>query len=392
MNDPFASLDPMRSERAEVEKRLTNPTFSTAPSTGNAASNPFGPSSPLSNPQLYPHANSSGAQSMGYPYQMQGGFVPVNNTHPYNQGPHVQEWNNKPTDPFSTQAASHDTCKNYLGSDSQAYGGMIRDPEPTRAPLKTCLSDIIVDFDPFSPRDSTPQFPFNTSQRNSQQQIASGGAHVDRGGMRQTQEEVRASLALNSEAFNPATSARISLREISQEGSQKDLGSRSENDDFMVVENAFPGQLFANLDDFAGGSGDWSQLSKQTNFEDTNAEDCIPEKCAQNEYDCTFETGYKLGVLMERVDVYGRDRTHHQEIAVVKLVVENGAADHLGVSVGSSVVAINRKNLEKESYATVLEMIRLAPRPMTVRFKRGTVNKDTTQGVTLTRISSMNEL
>lgn len=90
---------------------------------------------------------------------------------------------------------------------------------------------------------------------------------------------------------------------------------------------------------------------------------------------------------MERVDVWN-EANQRKETAVVKLVVENGAADRVGVSIGSTVVAINRKSVENESYIAILDMIKAAPRPLRMRFKRGPQTKDTTQGTILTRISS----
>ena len=71
-----------------------------------------------------------------------------------------------------------------------------------------------------------------------------------------------------------------------------------------------------------------------------------------------------------------------------RLVVEGGAADRIGVKVGSIIRGINHKDMEYESYNTVLELIKTAPRPMTIRLKERGDAKETTQGNMLTRISS----
>jgi len=88
------------------------------------------------------------------------------------------------------------------------------------------------------------------------------------------------------------------------------------------------------------------------------------------EYDAIFEPSYgaKLGVLMERVDDTMRGAT--SERAVVKMVVENGAAMRAGVTQGSVLLAVNGESVKGKSYLECLDMIKKSGRPMTHRFRK----------------------
>lgn len=318
----------------------------------------------------------------------------------------------------SMSAAHHEP----FGAPMKAMGGgfaqtqqLVRPPEPTSvmtmppAPLRQS-SSIIVDFDPFSPRENTPRSPFDfpgtqtSSNDGSVRNLGSSSDFTDR--KRQTQEAQRSQLCFSSDAFSGATGSsgstpKISLKDIGVQQQQsrgttngnatrsQQSGSFDDSPFFSDNDEAFADHhMFANVDDESAGKNDWGQLTKNKKAGDADADDTVPDECSPNEYDVTFESGRKLGVLMERVDIWTKREDKRQELAVVKLVVENGAADRVGVSTGSSVVAINGHSIARDSYTVVLEMIKGVPRPMTVRFKRGTVNKDTTQGSVLTRISS----
>lgn len=308
------------------------------------------------------------------------------------------------SDPFGTQMK---TMGGGFGQTPQ----LLRPPEPTSAltmppaPLRQS-SSIIVDFDPFSPRDNTPRSPFDyqetqASGNGSARDLGSSSDFSDR--KRQTQEAQRSQLGFSSDSFSGTTTSggaapKISLKDIGGQQQSRSTNnvsttrgpSKSLDDSPFFSDNdeAFADHhMFANVDDESAGKNDWGQFAKTKATADAEG-DAVSDECGPNEYDVTFESGRKLGVLMERVDIWGKREDKRQEVAVVKLVVENGAADRVGVSVGSSVVAINGHSVAKDSYTVVLEMIKTAPRPMTVRFKRGTVNKDTTQGNVLTRISS----
>ncbi|GMF32648.1 unnamed protein product [Phytophthora fragariaefolia] len=291
----------------------------------------------------------------------------------------------KPADPFATSP-------NLAG---------LRAPEPTLAPSPLHQTRdskaTIVDFDPFSPKGSTPRAPFDFPNEASTTAAPSDAS--DRlssfGGRRPTQEEQRSQLGFSSEGFAAASAKpitpRISLRDVT---SNANTHSEDNTPYFLEGNDAFMSSNFANLDDFETtstrrGSGNERQSSnppsEATHDQTDHGE--IPEECARDEYDVRFETGRKLGVLMERVDVWNA-ANQRKESAVVKLVVENGAADRVGVSIGSTVVAINRKSVENETYISILDMIKAAPRPLRMRFKRGPQTKDTTQGTILTRISS----
>ncbi|TYZ61642.1 hypothetical protein PybrP1_001689 [[Pythium] brassicae (nom. inval.)] len=399
----------------------------------------------------YPSPNNFGGSGGGSAFMTQpgpvasfSGLTPAPQLHqmqpmpmtgnPYMQAPQQQQQqqhfattqpNNGGSNPFgdggtNMLAAQQDP----FGAQMKSMGGVfaqtpqhVRPPEPTSAmtmppaPLRQSPS-IIVDFDPFSPRENTPRSPFDfpdtqaSSSNGSARDLGSSSDFADR--KRQTQEAQRSQLGFSSDAFSGATGGsgsvpKISLKDV---GVQQQQQSRSANnvnatrtqqsrslDDspfFSDNDEAFADHhMFANVDDESAGKNEWGQLAKKNKAGgDADAEDAVPDECGPNEYDVTFESGRKLGVLMERVDIWTKREDKRQEVAVVKLVVENGAADRVGVSTGSSVVAINGHSVARDSYTVVLEMIKGAPRPMTVRFKRGTVNKDTTQGSVLTRISN----
>lgn len=242
------------------------------------------------------------------------------------------------------------------------------------------------------PFDFAAQHEANTPEVN--------GGTPRRSAGRQTQEEQRSQLGFSPEAFKQAAGTpRVSLKNLSIQDASPRTGATRESqsprtvrqddqDDTLFMEgstaqDAFASQAYGNVDDMPENSADWAQVQQQHKNQDD-----LPDRCSPEEYDVTFDSGRKLGVLMERMDVWGKSNDRRQEVAVVKLVVENGAADRVGVTVGSSVVGINHKSVARESYSTVLDIIKSTPRPMTVRFKRATVNKDSTQGNVLTRISN----
>lgn len=456
MNDPFAMLDPMAKPKAPVgggnaANYATTPmNFGQQPGIGyqqqqQPNANPFGGMSATGNPMMMNNNNhSSMHQQQMYPPQHNGaafmtqpgppsfsGLPPaptqqmgVNTTHTNN--PFMQP----PSAPFQIQqanpfgasqpvmfAAQQDPFGTQMKPSPGGFAHpQLRPAEPTShhhpttmpAPL-THSSSIVMDFDPYSPRDNTPRSPFDlpvdhSGSSSSSSASASASALADR--KRQTQEAQRSQLGFTSDAFATGSNPKISLKELATttnsssnngggNGTRVQSGSNAfgdapffteSNDDFMDQN------MFANLDDDTPGQTkkDWNHFAqKRDRSDDDDSGGDIPRECGPHEYDVTFETGRKLGVLMERVDVWGAKRDDkRQEIAVVKLVVENGAADRVGVTTGSSVVAINGRSVAKDTYAIVLDMIKAAPRPMSIRFKRGTVNKDTTQGNVLTRISS----
>ncbi|RLN43706.1 hypothetical protein BBJ28_00018713 [Nothophytophthora sp. Chile5] len=316
-----------------------------------------------------------------------------------------------PMPTFSGQPIVYDNIKNLMKpSDPFATapggGGGLRAPEPTLIPSQPLpqLRDpkaTIVDFDPFSPRDSTPRTPFDFPD----QQVtapATSSALNDRlssfGGKRPTQEQQRSQLGFSSEGFtaasNKPSTPRISLKDVNTSAS---ANSDDNPPFFLESSDAFMSGTFTNLDDDFDASAKSGQTDSRERKSSQSAAHSsaakaaergeVPAECGKGEYDVHFENGRKLGVLMERVDICS-STNQRMETAVVKLVVENGAADRVGVAIGSSVVAINRRSVANETYVAVLDLIKAAPRPLSMRFKRGAVSKDTTQGTVLTRISS----
>lgn len=325
-------------------------------------------------------------QSQMQSHVQQMGNHNFSNSVSYNDGP-IMHGNLKnvltPLDPFATSPAS----------------AVSRAPEPTSTPSlsfqKRDVNSTIVDFDPFSPKGSTPRSPFNFSDATLVTTTSPG--LNDRlpsfGNKRLTQEEQRSQLGFSSEGF-ATVSAQSSQHKISLRDVSPNAPTNSEDNTpyFLEGNDAFMHSAFANLDDFetnAVGQSSGNERSTINDFtESSSREDCeVAEECGKGEYDVCFESGRKLGVLMERVDVWN-SANKRKETAVVKLVVENGAADRVGVTIGSTVVAINRKSVDSEPYLAILNLIKAAPRPLRMRFERGSQNMDTTQGNILTRISN----
>ncbi|GLD96346.1 hypothetical protein PINS_up005029 [Pythium insidiosum] len=430
MNDPFAAFDPInnRSKTGATTgsfATLPTPVPLAAPAAGpynqfNGA--PMAPSMAMGNPfgampptmqsggagQLKPFPNGASfmTQPSGPPAFAPGlgaPAAPAPAMNPFGGSSAAAPSGN--SNPFGAQPIMYDSIKNLLQpqpsdpfATSSSYVAAPPASRPPPAPLTT-QSSTVIDFDPFSPRDLTPRSPFEVSDRT-----GSGGASAlaDRQqSKRQTQDATRSQLTFDSSAFQQHASAapKVSLTGLARQDSHNNSKSTSAArpatspfDDgpfFSDNSDAFAGQTVSNLDDDFFSPPPATATGTKAAVAAEEEEDVVSAECPPGEYDVTFDSGRKLGVLMERVDVWGGKREERrQESAVVKLVVENGAADRVGVTIGSSVVAINGRSVANATYTSVLELIKSAPRPMTVRFKRGTVNKDTTQGNILTRISS----
>lgn len=430
MNDPFAMLDPTNKPG---QHPIGAGEFATAPYGGQVAGfqhqqhqqqqqmNPFGAPMAGAAPammaqwqqqppaqQQYQYNGASFMTQQGPPAFSGLAAPPAMMTAPYMPQPHQQQQiyspmgNPQAAVPAFTAQPMHpkDPFATYASATPNPFGDSgMRPPEPTSVPPPpaplTTQSSIVVDFDPFSPQHGIPRTPFDFEEQPAGA-TGSSSALADRLGKRQTQEAQRSQLGFSSDGFATASAAssKVSIRGLTATNSGK-ASSGFDNDPFFSDgSDPFAGQTFANLDDDQPASQDWGQLSGQHGASRDEETSRVLSECGDDEYDVTFETGRKLGVLMERVDVWtaqaGRTGSGERrvETAVVKLVVENGAADRVGVAIGSSVVAINRHRVNRDSYTTVLDMIKAAPRPLVMRFRRGTVNKDTTQGTVLTRISS----
>ncbi|TMW57163.1 hypothetical protein Poli38472_003088 [Pythium oligandrum] len=426
MNDPFAAFDPINRQKnaATTGSFATLPTpmplaapaagpynqFQTgmppaAPYGSTPAANPFGISAAMQQPVMKPYPNGAAFMTQpnapafsglgGYPMQQQQQQPAMN---PFGAAPAMPMQNTMPAaanNPFGAQQqpVMYDSIRNLLQpKPADPFATSAGAPPNRPAPL-TQQSSTIVDFDPFSPRDNEPRTPFDTPSDRT-----GSGSLGDR--KRQTQDAARNQLGFDSNAFQQASTNanKISLKNLSIQDTatthaQANNMSHGFDDSpfFSDASDAFAGQTVSNLDDdFFSPPPASAQTNERTSSGGARAtgEDAVSEECGPDEYDVTFEYGRKLGVLMERVDVYGKREERRQEVAVVKLVVENGAADRVGVTVGSSVIAINGRSVANDTYTTVLDMIKSAPRPMGIRFKRGTVNKDSTQGNILTRISN----
>ena len=96
---------------------------------------------------------------------------------------------------------------------------------------------------------------------------------------------------------------------------------------------------------------------------------------ASKRYSVRFDHEQKLGVLLERCDSWvngtGGKAGLIREGTVVKLVVENGAADVKGVKLHSKVVAINDIDCEELPYLETLNLVKSTARPMTMTLELG---------------------
>jgi hypothetical protein len=417
MNDPFASFDPLGKQKqaATAHSYATMPTpmplaapaagpfnqFGGMPPQapyghhphhqGMQQSNPFGMGMPMGGPPLQTMAaqqppkmfpNNSGAAFMtqpGGPAFGGLGMMPQQQqqymTNPFGAAPPPppQQQVQGNTNPFGAEPIVYDSIKNLLHPrPADPFATAPSGPMARPAPLKTQTSTI-ADFDPFSPRADTPRMPqtvANGYDTSTADRTGSGGASAlaDRQNRaRQTQDAARTELGFDTNAFQHANATpKVSLKhmapssEPNRTASIRTTAPSLPYDDspfFSDSNDAFAGQTVSNLDDDFAPSGDnrtnsWGNEARESS---NGSEDAVAETCGPNEYEVTFESGRKLGVLMERVDVWSGKRDDRRfEVAVVKLVVENGAADRVGVTIGSSVLAINNRSVAKDSYVVVL--------------------------------------
>ena len=70
---------------------------------------------------------------------------------------------------------------------------------------------------------------------------------------------------------------------------------------------------------------------------------------------------------------------------VVKMIIENGAADSRGVRLGSKLVAVNEVDVSNKPYLEALELVKTMPRPLTLKFENSGFVKDASQDYCLIR-------
>ncbi|KAH9113780.1 hypothetical protein AeMF1_012072 [Aphanomyces euteiches] len=329
---------PARTQFMAPPQSVLQPTQMSPFATVSASNNPFAEPAPA------------------YPYAMTT-----------NRQPSMSTTNNPFGDPFGTQAI------------------------PPPPPAAAFSSATVQDFDPFSPKGSTPRMPLDFGTTSSSSSSISRQPSMTR----QTQEASRRNLDVA--AFATGSQRRHSVKDILEAEKMSisdDPGKRQDDNGFMTssTSDVFAAAGFSNLDDDFNPRGAGSRRNSMDSdgpLQKMPSRD-LSEDMEDDEYEVIFDYGSKLGVLMERVDTYVKDnkQDRKRELAVVKLVVEGGAADRIGVKVGSIIRGINHKDMEYETYNTVLELIKTAPRPMTIRLKERGDAKETTQGSVLTRISS----
>ena len=93
----------------------------------------------------------------------------------------------------------------------------------------------------------------------------------------------------------------------------------------------------------------------------------------------------KLGMLLERADEWAGNSANRQERTVVKMVIENGAADSRGVRLGSKLLSVNNEDVSSRPYLEALEMVKTMPRPLTLKFENCGFVKDASQDYCLVR-------
>lgn len=150
------------------------------------------------------------------------------------------------------------------------------------------------------------------------------------------------------------------------------------SDKESIASSQFDDSNLENIDDESDSVTEWSPCEE--------AEKLRPLDTSRLEYEATFDFGTKLGILMERIDI--EKNTRKKEVARVKMVVENAEADRKGVSNGSIIIGINNRSVKNDNYNKIMDLIKSTPRPITIRFKKGTADEDKSIGHCLTRISS----
>lgn len=445
MNDPFADLDPVGSKKNKFQISTQN--YATAPvnqqtfsSTSIKHGNPAAPvafgsfmpqmryQDPIMNasngsyvaqprvPSAFDHIGNSiyqpayQSQDMHLAHHFQQQSNSNGSLNIMETFPQVNTQSYMSLSPLQPQSQSimHDSIKKSMSpvaavtnascTDPFATFGMnaVRSVEPTApSPFATssaCLlnvkppsnrnmglktqSSTVVDFDPFSPTSAVPQFPFEfpsissaavavaTEEKSQQRDIFDDDADFAGKGFESSNGNGGKFAAQDSELFD-----------FFSEGSTNAL---------------FESQSFTNIDDQVTNDPQSFVSSKRggTRVDATEADE-LAEELDSDEYEVFFNEGSKLGLLMERADIWNQETEKRQELAVVKLVVEDGAAEQAGVQTGSVVVGINHKSVAFENYRSILEVICLSSRPLVIRFRRGNPSsQDTSQGAILTRISN----
>eukprot|EP00622_Pseudochattonella_farcimen_P005332 FR740923.1.p1 GENE.FR740923.1~~FR740923.1.p1 ORF type:complete len:288 (+),score=32.39 FR740923.1:111-866(+) len=102
-------------------------------------------------------------------------------------------------------------------------------------------------------------------------------------------------------------------------------------------------------------------------------------------YSVVFPHESKLGMLLERADEWQGPASGRQERTVVKMIIENGAADSRGVRLGSKLVAVNEVDVSNKPYLEALELVKTMPRPLTLKFENSGFVKDASQDYCLIR-------
>jgi len=107
------------------------------------------------------------------------------------------------------------------------------------------------------------------------------------------------------------------------------------------------------------------------------------------EYEVIFHE-QKLGMLLERKDVWSPGSEKRVETTVVKLVVDGEPACQQGVKVGSRVLSINGRDCTKLNYAQTLDMVKSTQRPIFVVLEASEIKEeDTSQGWCLYKSSRL---
>jgi len=102
-----------------------------------------------------------------------------------------------------------------------------------------------------------------------------------------------------------------------------------------------------------GGAGDFFDSTFQAEIQQTSDRHAVGE-----EYEVTFDFEQKLGMLLERQDVYTEGSSEKTQATVAKILVPGGPADQKGVVPQSVLVAINGNNVHGFDYHKVDSVLR----------------------------------
>ncbi|CAM9773421.1 unnamed protein product [Chrysoparadoxa australica] len=325
-------------------------------------------------------ASSSGAYQPPQPFGHQG-FAPP----PAQQQLPVQGQWGAPLNPPAPQALPQLQQYGSAPHESNPFGAPDSSPRIEAPTGGHARKPSLNEFDPFAsaPSRPPPPRPPSTSSKglprtSSAPPPAGVGASVWGGnGAGPGPSGAAPAEWASFDAFGTSVPARDSFRgpaprDPNRPRSKKDRNSHDGSTSSVPAAGGYGASSSHNSseaeDDESDADDDWAELEPQGDAP-------VPVRTASGNvmttYVAEFGEGRKLGMLLERNDEWGRESEQRKERAVVKMVVDDGPAQARGVTVGSTVLAVNDQDVDGLTYHEVLELVKNVPRPLVVKFKRG---------------------